>query len=135
MKALIFETFGGPEVLQYKEILDPIIKENEMLVRMKAIGLNFADIYRRKGNYHLAGKPPYILGYEGAGIVEQVGAGTTNIKVGDRVAFADVPFANAELVAVPMEKVIPLPDEISFETASSVLLARINSTVLNKRQL
>ena len=104
MKALIFETFGGPEVLQYKEILDPIMKENELLVRMKAIGLNFADIYRRKGNYHLAGKPPYILGYEGAGIVEQVGVGITNIKVGDRVAFADVPFANAELVALPIEK-------------------------------
>src|SRR3954469_15418593 len=114
MKALIFETFGGPEVLQYKEIPDPAIKENELLVRMKAIGLNFADIYRRKGNYHLAGKPPYILGYEGAGVVEQVGNKVTNVKVGDRIAFADVPFANAELVAVPMDKVIPLPIDISF---------------------
>ncbi len=132
MKALIFETFGGPEVLQYKEIPDPAIKENELLVRMKAIGLNFADIYRRKGNYHLAGKPPYILGYEGAGIVEQVGEGITNMKVGDRVAFADVPFANAELVAVSMEKVIPLPDEISFETASSVLLQGLTAQYLTK---
>ena len=132
MKALIFEMFGGPEVLQYKEILDPIIKDNELLVKMKAIGLNFADIYRRKGNYHLAGKPPYILGYEGAGIVEQVGVGIKNIKVGDRVAFADVPFANAELVALPMEKVIPLPDEISYETASSVLLQGLTAHYLTK---
>jgi NADPH:quinone reductase len=132
MKALIFETFGGPEVLQYKEIPDPTIKDNELLVRMKVIGLNFADIYRRKGNYHLAGKPPYILGYEGAGIVEQVGEGITNMKVGDRVAFADVPFANAELVAVSMEKVIPLPDEISFETASSVLLQGLTAQYLTK---
>jgi NADPH2:quinone reductase len=99
---------------------------------MKAVGLNFADIYRRKGNYHLAGNPPYILGYEGAGIVEQVGAGVTAIKVGDRIAFADVPFANAELVSVPLEKAIPLPDEISFETASAVLLQGLTAHYLTR---
>ena len=132
MKALIFESFGGTDVLQYKEIPDPTIKENEILVRMKAIGLNFADIYRRKGNYHLAGKPPYILGYEGSGIVEQVGIGVKNIKIGDRIAFADVPFANAELVAVPVEKVIPLPDDISFEVASSILLQGLTAQYLTK---
>lgn len=132
MKALIFEKFGGPEVLQYTDIPDPVIEENEILVRMKAIGLNFADIYRRKGNYHLAGNPPYILGYEGAGVVEQVGNGITTIKAGDRIAFADVPFANAELVAVPLEKAIPLPEEISFETASSILLQGLTAHYLTK---
>lgn len=132
MKALIFETFGGPDVLQYKEIPNPIIKENEILMRIKAIGLNFADIYRRKGNYHLTGEPPYILGYEGSGIVEKVYGDTTDIKVGDRVAFADVPFANAELVAIPIDKVIPLPDEISFETASAVLLQGLTAQYLTK---
>jgi NADPH:quinone reductase len=132
MKALIFESFGGPEVLQYIEIPDPVISENEILVRMKAIGLNFADIYRRKGNYHLAGQPPYILGYEGSGIVEKVGVGITTIKVGDRIAFADVPFANAELVSVPLEKAIPLPDDITFETASSILLQGLTAHYLTK---
>ncbi|MEH7245441.1 quinone oxidoreductase [Neobacillus niacini] len=132
MKALIFEKFGGPEVLQYKDIPNPVIKENEILVRMRAIGLNFADIYRRKGNYHLAGQPPYILGYEGAGVVEEVGTGITNIKVGDRIAFADVPFANAELVSVPVEKAIPLPEDISFETASSILLQGLTAHYLTK---
>ncbi|WP_391118381.1 quinone oxidoreductase family protein [Psychrobacillus sp. L3] len=130
MKALIFETFGGPEVLQYKDIAKPIIKENEVLVRTKAIGLNFADIYRRKGNYHLAGNPPFILGYEGSGIVEQVGVDATDWKVGDRIAFADVPFANAELVAVPMEKAIPLPNDLSFEIAASVLLQGLTAQYL-----
>ncbi|RHW36716.1 quinone oxidoreductase [Lysinibacillus yapensis] len=132
MKALTFETFGGPDVLQYKEVPNPIIKENELLVRMKAIGLNFADVYRRKGNYHLAGEPPYILGYEGSGIVEQVNGEAMGIKVGDRVAFADVPFANAELVSVPMDKVIPLPDGISFETASAVLLQGLTAHYLTQ---
>jgi NADPH2:quinone reductase len=130
MKALVFETFGGPEVLQYKEIADPIITDNEILVRSKAVGLNFADIYRRKGNYHLEGQPPFILGYEGAGIVEKVGANIHHIQAGDRIAFADVPFANAELVAVPLDKVILLPDEISFETAAAILLQGLTAQYL-----
>ncbi|EOP52326.1 quinone oxidoreductase [Bacillus cereus VDM053] len=130
MKALCFETFGDANVLQYKEIPDPIINPNEILVRMQAIGLNFADIYRRRGDYHLAGNPPYILGYEGAGIVEKVGANVTTINPGDRIAFADVPFANAELVAVPSEKAIKLPDAISFETAASVLLQGLTAHYL-----
>ena len=71
MKALVFNKFGGPEVLEYLEISDPVIGPDEILVRMKAIGLNFADIYRRKGNYHLTGNSPFILGYEGAGVVEK----------------------------------------------------------------
>lgn len=132
MKALCFETFGDANVLQYKELNDPIINPNEILVRTKAIGLNFADIYRRRGDYHLVGNPPYILGYEGAGVVEKVGADVTTINPGDRIAFADVPFANAELVAVPSEKAIPLPDSISFETAASVLLQGLTAHYLTK---
>ncbi|MEW9698365.1 quinone oxidoreductase [Paenibacillus sp. SI8] len=122
MKALIFETFGGPEVLRYADIPEPRLEPGSVLVKMKAIGLNFADIYRRRGHYHLAGQPPYILGYEGAGIVEQVALGVEGIQVGDRIAFADVPYANAELVAVPVERAIPLPPEITYEQAAGVLL-------------
>jgi NADPH2:quinone reductase len=63
---------------------------------MKAIGLNYADIYRRKGNYHLAVQPPYILGYEGAGIIEEVAEDVLDYRPGDRVGFADV------LILMPM---------------------------------
>ncbi|WP_144561729.1 quinone oxidoreductase family protein [Bacillus mycoides] len=132
MKALCFEEFGNTDVLTYQEVSNPTIQPNEVLVRTKAIGLNFADIYRRRGNYHLVGKPPYILGYEGSGIVEQVGTEVTDIAAGDRIAFADVPFANAELVAVPKEKAIPLPDAISFEVASSVLLQGLTAHYLTQ---
>jgi NADPH2:quinone reductase len=132
MKALVFTTFGGPEVLEYCEISNPVIGPDEILVRMKAIGLNFADIYRRKGNYHLAGQPPYILGYEGAGIVEQVGSQVEGIKPGDRIAFADVPYANAELVAVPKYKAIPLWETISFNQAASVLLQGLTAHYLTR---
>lgn len=128
----MFKTFGGPEVLEYGDIADPAIGPDEILLSMKAIGLNFADIYRRKGNYHLAGEPPYILGYEGAGIVEETGANVQGISVGDRIAFADVPYANAELVAVPVEKAIPLPETISFADAASVLLQGLTAHYLTK---
>ncbi|MBO0959600.1 quinone oxidoreductase [Neobacillus sp. MM2021_6] len=132
MKALVFNKFGGPDVLEYREIADPVIGPDEILVRMKAIGLNFADIYRRKGNYHLAGEPPYILGYEGAGIVEKKGANVRGIGVGDRIAFADVPYANAELVAVPTEKAIPVPETISLNEAASVLLQGLTAHYLTR---
>jgi NADPH:quinone reductase len=132
MKALVFKTFGGPEVLEYDEIPEPIIGPDEILVRMKAIGLNFADIYRRKGNYHLEGNPPYILGYEGAGIVEKTGANVKGISIGERIAFADVPHANAKLVAVPTEKAIPLPESISFNEAASVMLQGLTAHYLTR---
>jgi NADPH:quinone reductase len=122
MKALIFKEFGGPEVLQYADISDPSLEPGTIVVRMKAIGMNFADIYRRRGDYHLAGEPPYILGYEGAGVVEQVAEDVHAITIGDRIAFADVPFANAELVTVPLNQAIPLPQDITYEQAAAILL-------------
>lgn len=130
MNALVFYKFGGSDVLHYEELPNPKIQPNEVLVRTKSIGLNFADIYRRKGNYHLVGKPPYILGYEGAGIIEAVGQNVTEVQIGDRVAFADVPFANAELVAVPADKLIMLPEEISFDVASAILLQGLTAHYL-----
>lgn len=130
MKALCFDTYGAADVLDYKEVAEPVIQSNTVLVRTKAIGLNFADIYRRRGDYYLEGQPPYILGYEGAGIVEAVGEGVTHLKVGDRVGFADVPFASAEYVAVPESRAIPLPEGISFEVAASTLLQGLTADFL-----
>lgn len=129
MKALVFERFGGPEVLESKEVLDPVPAPGEALIRTRAIGLNFADVYRRKGHYHLKGAPPWIAGYEAAGEVVTVN-GNSALKPGDRVAFADSPFANAELVAVPVEKLIPLPDDISFNTAAALLLQGLTAQYL-----
>ncbi|WP_144554951.1 quinone oxidoreductase [Bacillus sp. X1(2014)] len=132
MRALVFNTFGGPEVLKYSEINEPVIGPDEILLNMKVIGLNFADIYRRKGNYHLEGEPPFILGYEGAGIVTKVGENVQGIRIGEPIAFADVPHANAEFVAVPVEKAIPLPETISFEEAASVLLQGLTAHYLTR---
>lgn len=132
MRALTFRTFGDSSVLNYGEHPTPDIQPDEVLIKMKAIGLNFADIYRRKGNYHLEGTPPYLLGYEGSGIITQIGAAVTDLQVGQRVAFADVPNANAEFVAAPVDKVIPLPDFVSYETAASVLLQGLTAHYLTR---
>lgn len=128
MKALTFSAFGDSDVLEYIDVHNPVLKDDEIVVEMRAIGLNFADVYRRKGNYHLVGNPPFIAGYEGAGVV--VDSNNSEFLIGDRIAFADVPFANAELVAVPLSKVIPLPDTISYETAATILLQGLTAHYL-----
>ena len=129
MKALTFSRFGDSNVLEYSEMPTPQLNANDILVKMHAIGLNYADIYRRKGNYHLTRNPPYIAGYEGAGIVIDAN-NHADFKIGDRVAFADVPRANAELTAVPVDHAIPLPAHISFDTAASALLQGLTAHYL-----
>ena len=129
MKALTLSTFGSSDVLEYQEVDDPILKDNEILVEMKAIGLNFADLMRRNGVYPMRGNAPYINGFEGAGIVKD-NNGQTGFRIGERVAFADVPFANADLVAAPFDNLIPLPDEISLETAASIMLQGLTAHFL-----
>ncbi len=128
MKALTLSTFGGSDVLEYKNVPNPVLKAGEILVEMKAIGLNYADIMRRSGIYPLRGNAPYINGYEGAGMVKE--SLNASYKIGDRVAFTDVPFANAELVAVSDEHIIPLPDDISFEAAAASLLQGLTAQYL-----
>lgn len=136
MKALCFDRFGGPEVLEYREVPMPELLPGHARVRMAAIGLNFADIYRRRGNYHLAGNPPWILGYEGAGFIEALDTSSTEGKlaasfnVGQRVAFADAPFANAQFVVVPLEKLVPVPAEVPLVHAAALLLQGLTAHYL-----
>ena len=129
MKALTLSSFGSSDVLEYKEVNDPVLQGNEILVEMKVIGLNFADLMRRNGVYPMRGSAPYINGFEGAGIIKD-NNGHTEFGIGDRVAFADVPFANADLVAVPFDNLIPLPDEINFEIAASIMLQGLTTHYL-----
>jgi NADPH:quinone reductase len=131
VKALCFDRFGGPEVLEIREVPDPAPAPGHAIVRLQAIGLNFADVYRRRGNYHLVGEPPWIAGYEGAGVIESIEDGGP-FRTGDRVGFADSPYANAEKVSVPFDKLIPLPDGISAETAAASLLQGLTAQYLTR---
>ncbi len=135
MKALTFSAFGGPEVLVSSDLAPPALLPGTALVRMKAIGVNFADVYRRQGRYHLEGKAPWVLGYEGAGVIEKIDdaggeAASVALRVGDRVAFADVPHANAETVRAKLSHLVALPDVISFETAAALLLQGLTAQYL-----
>jgi len=132
MHALTFSRFGPPGVLEWTDLPDPQPAPGVAVGRTRAIGLNFADIYRRQGRYHLAGSPPWIAGYEAAGEIcalhpDDLGG---RFKLGQRVAFADSPYANAELVAVQTPHLIALPDDIGFDTAASLLLQGLTAQFL-----
>ncbi len=129
MRALCFDRFGGPEVLEARELEDPVAGAGEVIVRTEAIGLNYADVYRRRGTYHLVGQPPYILGYEAAGTVDSVGPGVVDVTVGTAVVFADVPLANASLVRVPVEHLI-LRHEVDAVSAAAVTLQGLTAQFL-----
>jgi len=129
MKALTFSKFGPADVLEYREMPKPLIAEKEVLLKNKAIGLNYADIYRRKGAYHLKGQPPFIAGYEGAGII--IESISEKFKVGDKAAYVDVPFSNADYIIIPETHVIPLPENIDFSLAASILLQGLTADYLS----
>jgi NADPH:quinone reductase-like Zn-dependent oxidoreductase len=110
---------GGPEVLQVQERPDPAVGPGEVRIAVKAAGINFADTMARVGLYPDAPKPPCVLGYEVAGTVESVGEGVASHAVGDRVIAGTRFGAHAELVVVPAEQALPLPEQFSFEQGAA----------------
>jgi len=120
MKAVRVHKHGGPEVLTYEEIPIPDPKAGEALVKIEAIGLNFIDVYQRTGLYQLP--LPFTLGREAAGTVDAVGPNATEVKVGDRVAYAMEPGAYAEYAVVPAWKLVPVPAKLDSRTAAATML-------------
>lgn len=91
MKAAAFLKTGDPSVIELMDLPDPAPGPDEVLIRTKAVGLNFADIYRRRGEYEVEPPSPYVLGMEGAGIVVRTGGNVKNLAIGSRVGFAHIP--------------------------------------------
>ncbi|MFN8392538.1 MAG: quinone oxidoreductase [Bdellovibrionota bacterium] len=120
MKAIQITRNGGPEVLDYGDTEEPVASENKVVIRLKAIGVNYIDTYQRSGLYKVP--LPYVPGLEGAGEIASCGSAVRSLRVGDRVAFCGVPGSYAELVAVPADRVVKLPEEVSFETAAALML-------------
>lgn len=119
MKALVQTGNGGPEVLQVQERPDPPVGAGEVRIAVKAAGINFADTMARVGLYPDAPKPPCVMGYEVAGEVESLGEGVSDFEVGDRVMAGTRFGGQAELVTVPADQVLPLPDRLSFEQGAA----------------
>lgn len=123
----IHET-GGPEVLKWEEVTVGEPGPEEIRIRQEAAGLNFIDVYHRTGLYP---QPlPFVPGVEGAGIVDAVGSDVSNIKVGDRVTYASQIGGYAEERLITAERVVKLPDAVSFEQAAAMMLQGLTARML-----
>jgi len=120
---------GGPEVMKLEEIPTPKPGPLEALVKIEAAGVNFIDTYQRTGLYKLP--LPFSLGLEGAGFVESVGASVTEIKPGDRVAFAGIQGAYATYIIAPQDRLVVIPDAVSFQEAAAVMLQGMTAHYLS----
>lgn len=120
MRSVVITKHGPPEVLQVQERPDPVPGPGEVLVEVKAAGINFADLMARIGLYPDAPKPPTVVGYEVAGTVSALGDGVEGFSVGDRVMAGTRFGGYSELVAARAADVARLPDSISFEQGAAV---------------
>jgi NADPH2:quinone reductase len=123
---------GGPEKLVWEEVPLPGPKPGEVLVRHHAVGLNYIDVYFRTGLYK-APSMPVTVGMEGAGVVEAVGDGVTELKLGDRVAYAGALGAYAEARCAPADRLVKIPDGIDFTQAAAMMLQGMTAQFLVKR--
>jgi NADPH2:quinone reductase len=131
--AIRIHEYGGPERMVWEEIPLPAPKPGEALVRHRAVGLNYIDVYFRSGLYK-APALPAIIGMEGAGIVEAIGEGVTEVAVGDRVAYATAPIgAYVEARTIKADRLYRLPEPISFETGAAMMLQGMTAQYLLRR--
>jgi NADPH2:quinone reductase len=129
-KAIRIHETGGPEVMQWEDFEPGKPESGEVLVRHEAVGLNFIDVYHRTGLYPLPSLPA-VPGMEGAGIVEEVGEGVTEVAVGNRVAYAgQPPGAYAETRRIPAHRLVKLPEAISTRQAAAMMLQGMTARYL-----
>jgi len=126
----IHET-GGPEVLKWEEVEVGEPGPGQVKLRQEAAGLNFIDVYHRTGLYKQ--ELPFIPGTEGAGVVESLGEGVTNLKAGDRVAYAGPIGGYAEKRLIPAERLVKLPGGVSTELAAAIMLQGMTVHMLVRR--
>ncbi|MGI9648337.1 MAG: quinone oxidoreductase family protein [Acidimicrobiia bacterium] len=128
MQAIRVAQSGGSEVLVAAEMPDPVAGPGEAVVEIAASGVNFIDVYQRSGLYPMS--LPFIPGLEGAGVVTSLGDAPEGVAVGDRVAFTSIPSAYAEQVAVPVDSLVRVPDDVELVTAGGVMLQGLTAHYL-----
>jgi NADPH2:quinone reductase len=128
MKAIRVSRTGGPEVLQLEDLPDPIPGPGEAVVRLEAIGVNFVEIYHRRGLY--SSQLPFTPGTEGAGTVVSVGPDVTGLRPGDRVASVNLLGSYAELARAPAERLVLLPETVDTRTAAAAMLQGLTAHYL-----
>lgn len=120
MKAIQVKRTGGPEVLELVDVKVPEPKANEAVVKLTASGVNFIDVYHREGRYKVP--LPFTLGQEGAGVVSDVGSDVKLVKKGDRVAWTGLLGGYAEYAAIPADRLVAIPSEVSDQQAAAAML-------------
>jgi len=131
--AIFIDEYGGPDVFKWREVTILPPGPGEALVRHTAIGLNFIDVYHRRGLYPLPAIPA-VIGSEAAGLVEAVGPGVTNVAVGNRVAYAGGPIGSyCEARIVPAARLVKLPESISDRQAAAMMLKGMTAEYLLRR--
>jgi len=129
MKANQVKQTGGPEAMELVDLPVPQPKANEAVVKVTAAGVNFIDVYHREGRYKVA--LPFVLGQEGAGVVNAMGSAVTLVKNGDRVAWTGVMGSYAEYVAVPEGRLVAIPEGVTDEQAAAVMLQGMTAHYLS----
>jgi len=124
---------GGPEVLTYEDITVPAPGPGQIRVKQHACGINFTDVYFRKGMYPPPGGLPFIVGSEAAGDVVEVGPGVSEFKRGDRVAYVAGPGCYTEERVLPADRAVKLPANISYEQAAAMMLKGLTVEYLLRR--
>jgi NADPH2:quinone reductase len=130
MHAIRPQQTGGPEELRLEALATPTPAASEALVRVQAAGVNYIDVYHRTGLYPLP--LPLPIGLEGAGIVEAVGKGVQDARVGEHVAWASVPGSYATHVVAPADKLVPVPEGITTEVAAALMLQGMTAHYLSQ---
>ncbi len=131
--AIRIHEYGGPEKMVWEDVPVPAPKPGEALVRHKAVGLNYIDVYFRTGLYK-APSLPATIGMEASGIVEAVGEGVTDFAPGDRVAYATGPIgAYAEARAIKADRLVRVPDAVGFDQAAAMMLQGMTACFLLTR--
>src|SRR6266849_4701585 len=128
MKAIRVHTPGGPEALSYDDVPDPVPGAGQAVVKLGASGVNYIDVYFRTGQNKAP--MPLTVGLEGAGTVTAVGSGVTDVKVGDRVAWTGVAGSYAQMTVVPAERIVTLPEGLSFKDGAAAMLQGLTAHYL-----
>lgn len=118
MKAIKISSYGAADVLKFSDSEPkPVLAAGQALVKIHAAGLNYVDIYQRRGTYPV--QLPYIPGLEASGVVEEVGDGVTGTRRGDRVAYTGHPGSYSEYTSIDVDRLIPLPENMTFEQGAA----------------
>ncbi len=122
MKALLSTKIGPPEALEYTDAPDPVAGEGEVVIAVKAAGVNFPDALIIEDKYQFKPERPFSPGGEVAGVIESVGPGVTGVKVGQRVIGSSGWGGYAEKIKLPAQRIMPIPDAMPFDEASAFIL-------------